>query len=273
MSVLNLGAYLPESASFYIHRDDYGPERGRKLHSHDFAEIFLVEKGRGHHEINGLNYRLDEGMICIIRDRGEHSLASRRQMRILNIAFSAYMLKVFEREDFSLSSLPESRIAAVLDDEDRSRFISLSHALSRGSHEALDLEIFLLELLRMLRDVKRSEKGRIRSRENRHISWLGDFNRLLSDTEELGLNVGEMAERLGISREHFSREVMRIYGRTPVELIAEARIRYACHLLRMSSLRITEIAGNCGFSSPARFFTRFREITGETPGHFRNFRP
>ncbi len=273
MSMLNLQGYLPESSSFYIHRDDYGPGSGIRVHSHDFGEIFLVEKGRGHHGINGRDYRLEEGMVCIIRDRDEHSLVSRGKMRILNIAFPAAFLKVLEREGFSQSSLPESRIAGFMEDEDRTRFISLCHDLSRGPQKALDLEIFLLELVRMLREGKRRKRGVRSADEGRHLPWLREFKRLLNDPEELSLNVGEMAERLGISREHLSRETGRIYGRSPVELIAEARIRYACHLLRMSALPVSKVAERCGYSSPGRFFTRFREITGETPGHFRKIRP
>jgi AraC family cel operon transcriptional repressor len=273
MAVLNLDRYLSERASFYIHRDDYGPGSGMKVHSHDFAEIFLVEKGRGHHRINGLSFRLEEGMLCIVRDRDEHSLVSRGRMRILNIAFPSRLLGVLEREESSLFPLPESRTGARLEDEHRDRFISLCYDLSMGSRELLDMEIFLLELLRLLRDRRRTERESGNANGRSSLSWLKRFDGMLKEPEELGLNVEEMAERLEISREHLSREVRRVYGKGPSALMTEARIRYACHLLRMSSLSIAEVSVRCGYSSSGRFYTRFRELMGETPGQFRNYRP
>lgn len=273
MPVLKLESYLSEKTSFYIHRDDYGPSGGMKVHSHDFAEIFLVEKGRGRHRINGLGFRLEEGMLCIVLDRDEHSLVSRGRMRLLNIAFPVRLLKVLEREESSLFPLPESRVAARLEEEYRDRFVSLSHRLSRGNHEPLDMEIFLLELLRLLRDRSRTDREPGRANGLSPLPWLKSFNRMLNDPEELGLNVAETAERLGLSREHFSREIRQVYGKGPSALITEARIRYACHLLRMSSLSVSEVSSRCGYASSGRFYARFRELMGQTPGHFRDYRP
>ena len=276
MSVLSLDRYLSESSSFYIHRDEFGPQSRMKLHSHNFAEIFLVEKGRGHHRVNNKTFRLEEGMVCLVKDSDEHSLVSRRSMSILNIAFPPSFLKSLNHREGALFPLPESRIVATLEDEFRENFVSLSFGLSRGNHDPLDLEIFLLEFLRILRDgplsVSRLDKE-YNSTRLRHVPWMKEFNSMLNDPEELALNVGEIAERLGISREHLSREVRRIHGKGPSDMIAEARIRYACHLLRMSSLSIEEVSKKCGFSSPSRFYSRFRQIMGETPRHFREFRP
>ena len=273
MPVLILDNYLTGPSSFYIHRDDFGPGKNEKNHSHDFTEIFLVEKGKGTHRINGKTYRLEEGMLCLVLADDEHSLESRGNMRILNMAFPSSHVELLRTRAVSLFPLKDHRIVSRLGDEARQNYISLSHALSRGKHDSLDLEIFLLEVLRLLRDGEDRIEGSNDKAGAGQPFWMREFGKILSDPEMLKLNVSEAAEQLGLSREHFSRELKGRLGRSPADMIAEARIKYACHLLRMSTLSISEIAARCGYSSPSRFYSRFREIMGDTPKYFREYRP
>ena len=45
--------------------------------------------------------------------------------------------------------------------------------------------------------------------------------------------------------------------------------KLAQHLLRHSTLALSEIALSCGFASASHFSNRFRQAFGGTPGHYR----
>ena len=67
----------------------------------------------------------------------------------------------------------------------------------------------------------------------------------------------------------FGRAVKRIFGLTPVQLIAKTRIAAASEALRDTARAVAEIAHACGFSDHSAFTRAFRAATGVTPTEFR----
>lgn len=83
---------------------------------------------------------------------------------------------------------------------------------------------------------------------------------------EVGLS--EAAKIARLSKFHFLRLFAAAYGVTPGVYLANRRIERAQDLLRTTNLTVTEVCMAVGYSSLGSFATRFREITGETPGAF-----
>jgi AraC-like DNA-binding protein len=83
---------------------------------------------------------------------------------------------------------------------------------------------------------------------------------------EVGLDDAARIARL--SKFHFLRLFAAAYGVTPGVYLANRRIERAQDLLRTTNLTVTEVCMAVGYSSLGSFATRFREITGETPGAF-----
>lgn len=67
----------------------------------------------------------------------------------------------------------------------------------------------------------------------------------------------------------FGRIVRRIFGLTPLQLIAKTRIAAASLALRDSRRAVAEIAHACGFADHSAFTRAFRAATGVTPTEFR----
>ena len=59
------------------------------------------------------------------------------------------------------------------------------------------------------------------------------------------------------------------YGETPGQYLSRRRVERAQDLLRTADLTITEICQAVGFGSLGSFCTRFKQITGMTPGAYR----
>ena len=67
----------------------------------------------------------------------------------------------------------------------------------------------------------------------------------------------------------FARIIKRIFGVTPIQLIAKTRIATASRLLRETERSVSEIAHECGFYDHSAFTRAFRAVVGITPTQFR----
>ena len=67
----------------------------------------------------------------------------------------------------------------------------------------------------------------------------------------------------------FARIIKRIFGVTPIQLIAKTRIATASRLLRETDRSVAEIAHECGFYDHSAFTRAFRSVTSVTPTQFR----
>jgi len=79
----------------------------------------------------------------------------------------------------------------------------------------------------------------------------------------------QLAHEVGTHEKRLSRAFREHLGMTVYEFVREERLRVARRLLAETSLSITAIAGELGFSSAANFATAFREKVGSTPSAFR----
>lgn len=83
------------------------------------------------------------------------------------------------------------------------------------------------------------------------------------------LNVDALAAKMSLGRSQFYRKIKALTNYSPVELIRNLRLKHARQLLTSTEKSISEIAYECGFSTPAYFTRCYREIYGETPSDLR----
>jgi len=79
----------------------------------------------------------------------------------------------------------------------------------------------------------------------------------------------ELARKVGTYEKRLSRAFKEVQGKTVFEFVREERLRVARHLLLDTSLSVTNIADELGFSSAANFATAFRKELNVTPSAFR----
>jgi transcriptional regulator GlxA family with amidase domain len=83
------------------------------------------------------------------------------------------------------------------------------------------------------------------------------------------IGVGDLAAAAAVSRSGLQRKLKQTMGVTPQELLREARIKRACHLLRHTSNSIADVAYSCGFTDPKYFSRCFRQSTGQSPSEYK----
>jgi AraC-like DNA-binding protein len=83
------------------------------------------------------------------------------------------------------------------------------------------------------------------------------------------ISVHSAAESLYVSESHLADIVRRGLGKTIKQLHREERLRLASELLTDPRLTITQIAGQCGFSSIHYFSREFKRFYGVPPSRAR----
>lgn len=85
-----------------------------------------------------------------------------------------------------------------------------------------------------------------------------------------GLGPGDLANAIGLSREHLARLFRRDLNMTPGAFLREERVRYAVQLLEQTGLPIGEVARQAGFISTQHFARLVRAGTGLSPTDVRS---
>lgn len=83
-----------------------------------------------------------------------------------------------------------------------------------------------------------------------------------------GVQVSEMAARVGLSESHFRASFKAVYGITPAAALRDVRLREARTLLRQTAYSIAEISRMVGYGDVVAFHRAFRS-QGQTPAAYR----
>lgn len=83
------------------------------------------------------------------------------------------------------------------------------------------------------------------------------------------VSVEELAKKSNLSVSSFKREFAKLYNDSPANYIKNKRLEKAAELLLVSTLRISEIAFDCGFNDLANFTKSFHDKYQLTPSQYR----
>lgn len=87
------------------------------------------------------------------------------------------------------------------------------------------------------------------------------------------INLKLVAEKCGISREHFIREFTRRYHESPGSVLRRLRMEHARRMLRATRLPLQDIALACGYADANTFCRAHRLRYGKSPGAHRSSGP
>ncbi|MFT3965772.1 MAG: AraC family transcriptional regulator [Sphingobium sp.] len=81
--------------------------------------------------------------------------------------------------------------------------------------------------------------------------------------------VDALARKVGMGRSNFASQFTHQTGKTPMDVLAEERMKHAARFLETTNLKIAEISERIGYRSEAAFSRRFSDYFGTTPGKLR----
>jgi AraC-like DNA-binding protein len=94
---------------------------------------------------------------------------------------------------------------------------------------------------------------------------LNHFEANLADA----ISPADLARKAGLPPHRFARLMKRLFGLTPRQFIAKARITAASRLLAQTNQSISAVALSCGFYDHSAFTRAFKKVTGATPSRMR----
>ncbi len=259
-----------EPKPFHVARLPVGLDRRIPLHTHDFPELFVVERGSVWHHVNGEKLLLKAGDLVLIRPRDQHGLdpVLPEGHRHINVSFSAETLQHLKKRYFSKDrtfwggreKLPQ-RVS--LSQEEMRSVVAEMESLLHYPPDKFEMERFLINLLH-----------RIRTRPDTHgydslPDWLRNACEKIHHPDQFIQGPQRLARLANHCLAHVSRELKKRINKTPTEIVNEARVEHAARLLSFTSKKIIEIGMDCGFESQAHFYKLFQRRYGVTPRRYR----
>ncbi|AEU36388.1 transcriptional regulator, AraC family [Granulicella mallensis MP5ACTX8] len=232
------------------------------LHTHENASFVFVMSGAYHSSADGAARIKSEPML-IFNPAGTTHRDSfvRASGRFLAVSISDQSLKVA----LNGAVLPTAARAFASGTGFNTALRFAEECASPGTAGIATMEAMGWELLAALSGAK------LWPAQDRPYgpSWIGRARELLHQRCSDSLQIGEMAQQLGVHPVYFARMFRQVFHCTPGEYRLRCRLRDALSSMRSSSLTLSEIALAAGFFDQSHFSHAFREHFGISPQAYR----
>jgi AraC-like DNA-binding protein len=274
--------FLYEASRIAVSRSLLGVE-GYPEHGHDFTEVVLAVGGSGLHLINGREYPIGPGSVCVVKGRDRHGFRDCRDLELFNFIMYGEDMALLLAD---LRTLPGYQYLFVVEPGRRglappAEPIGLAGAELEWAREAAHTMLAEYEaaapgfqavvkggFLQLATMVCRSF-GAPEPRGGEAMSRLGAALAHMEAHYRDRLEVEALASMCGLSARHFQRLFRELRGTTPQGYLTQLRLERAKLLLRRSQLTATEVALRSGFGDGNYFSRVFRAETGASPTDYR----
>ena len=204
--------------------------------------------------------------------RGTVLVAKPGNRRCSRFPFSCYYLHVTVTDPDLRAAL--DALPAFLTVSDEGAYVDLFRRISALFPEADDrvpLEmtgLLMLLIARLTRENTVRQGERLLPQVRQDV--IATARTVINERYAQDLSLRTLAEEVHLNPNYFHRIFTAACGMTPLAYLTEVRISHAKFLLRNTDRSVTEIAGQCGFSSYNYFCTVFRKAVGLSPSAFRD---
>lgn len=129
-----------------------------------------------------------------------------------------------------------------------------------------DIQLRLIEVLLYQIEQTLKKTPIQNTQQQRFQTLIRNVNKQL----QLPWNVSLLADELHMSEPQFYRLCKKETGMSPMKLLTQARMEYACYLLRYTNCNLEQIADTVGYADSASFAHRFKLLYRLSPGRWRN---
>jgi len=233
---------------------------------HDFPEIFFMAEGRGHTTVNGTRHDLKAGQMILYAANSVHGEGSGGIAEIISFETAEPLPGQYCDRVITLTGEQVIRFRNIV----QQTIPQLEHRVGvRGMvlKKHVDpymvqriknqLELFLLELMCPAAGYETQKMNAVTDYMMRNI--------------RKSLTLHDICAELGFSESSLKRLVRQTCGQSPLGYFTELKIAQAEWLIQHSSMNMTQIAEQLGFSSVHYFSRVFKQKKGETPTQFKQF--
>lgn len=249
-------ANFREGASVTAERKKQAPYY--TLHGHDFYELDLILSGSGQTTLNNHIREVHAGQVFFLTPEDFHSFSNLKDMSILNLHFKTEAVPTEQLLRFTENAAriytPSETIF--------SQILQLADAISSFSAEEHPNDEVLCRLLECI--LLLLSKDEIREEATDAVGMQRAVLYILAHFRE-NPSLGQIAAYLHLNERYFCKKFKEHTGKTYKDFLREKKLRYARRMVLATSLPITEIAAESGYTTLSHFNREFKDFFGDSP--------
>lgn len=246
-------------------------------HWHNAVEIIIPLHNGFTVTSGGIDYHLNEKEIIVIPPGELHSMPAQDGRRIIFQCDNSVISDVPSLESIMPVFSSAVHITPAMSKDlyvlARKNILDIyTEYYSKAPMTDVRIYMYLLTLLTAVREfqlLKAEENVSANAVSADESRKFGLVTKYINQNYMYELPLEKLASIAGYSKYHFSRIFKEYNGMSYIQYINSKRIKAAERLMADSSLPITEVAMQCGFSSLTTFNRAFRKAKGCTPTEFR----
>ncbi|WP_165822534.1 AraC family transcriptional regulator [Paenibacillus montanisoli] len=225
------------------------------MHDHTCYELVYYRSGKGVTRFNGQGYSYKPGTYAIVAAGTLHDERRTEDTDVLFVGFRL-LRKEAQLTEGLYEDQPASPILPLL-------LSMVSEMQEQRAYYADQLNAYVSSIV--IAHLRTADSG-VSGGSVDHLLYARTF---IDENCNQKITIEELAEMVGYSYHHFRHLFKKKFGLSPIAYLLLKRIQRAEHLLLHTSLPVTSIAMDCGFSNDAQFCTLFKREKGESPRAFR----
>lgn len=267
--------YKDVADGFHIQRIEK-PTEAKKLHSHDYFQIYYIEKGALTHYLDDVESRLVAGDMFIIPPGVQHKIAEEVDTVFYSFSFE---LQSIDGTGFYMDFLKglmieknvRSKITVPSDD-----VLKIENIIEQIYREFHNKKIASGEVIRSYAVVLITEFARIyyETQNKAPKAYTADNKEFIlrctdymKENFEKEISLDSMVKLSAMSKSNFCSMFFGVTGKTFNHYLNVLRIHKATEYIR-SGYKITAIYGLCGYNDFSTFHRNFKKIMGVSPKQY-----
>lgn len=246
-------------------------------HWHNAVEVIIPLHNGFTVVSGGVEYHLSEKEIIVIPPGELHSMPAQDGRRIIFQCDNSVISEVPSLESILPVFSSAVHITPSLNKElyvlARKNILDIyTEYYSKAPMADVRIYMYLITILTAIREfqLNSADENSASTADNSDESRkFGLVTKYINQNYMYELPLEKLASIAGYSKYHFSRIFKKYNNMSYIQYINSKRIKAAERLMADSSLPITEVAMQCGFSSLTTFNRAFRKAKGCTPTEFR----
>ena len=259
-SVTNYGQFLS------VRVTEASREVSKPIVTPNYEFEFYYEDCPGGLTINGTRYPVKAGGFTCCKPG---------QRRKLNIPYTCYFFNIFTKDPQMiqmLDSLPEYALLSEKHFQEIMHYCKEMQSILNTTSPEGKIQIigYVCIVLGILLQQPHLLPGLASPGSMMHQKALLEADNYLREHLNEEVDLEKLAKIANLHPTYFHKLFTAAFNATPTQQLYFYRINAARRLLSDSTITLSEIAGECGFSSQSFFSSKFKEATGLTPSQFRN---
>lgn len=266
-------------ATIYIQTEDFYIEKytwkkpSNEMHYHHAYELYFIIDGEREYFIEDSFFHAKAGDLVWVPANHLHRTSGPGGTRFLLYFKESFLLEYFSpstirrlvsEEPFAFT--PDSQQAEAF----QNMFFELLKEFNKKKAQDDDYDEFLIakKLFEFLCFID-SNENRYTKRGSVPGERMFTIVKYINDHFHLPLTIQEVADTVGITKDHLCHIFPKYMGMTLVTYLNVVRIKAACEMLRKEQDSILDISIKCGFSSSHYFCKIFKREKGVSPSEYR----